>query len=199
MATNSRVVFSGENPGLTLYKPGTEEVVAAVSYWRCVYSAEGDGNATLIWVDPDGSGLGEQAPHAIFTDNVGVAKLVRDRFTRHFGGFKERGFESIEPTWARFFQEGDGRWYHRVVSNTGDTVVELVWWDIIDYQLRQRSDYELGPTKWDLATVICPCRMATITVNNQQVTGEVRVTEDGAEPGSSAFLAFSETWRASGN
>ena len=59
------IIFSGENPGLTLYKPGTDQVIAKVSYWRCVYSGAGDGNAMLIWVDPEASGLGSAAPHAI--------------------------------------------------------------------------------------------------------------------------------------
>ncbi len=189
------VVFSGENPGLTLYKPGTEERVAAVSYWRCVYSEHGEGNAMLIWVDPDGSGLGELAPHAIYTDNPGVAKLVTERFTRHFGGFNELGFENIEPTHARFFQESDSRWYHRVVCNDGSGVIELVWWDVADYQQVLRQGYTLGDTSWDLMTVICPCNKADVMINNHKVEGEVRTrTGDDGRPGSSCFLAFSETW-----
>jgi hypothetical protein len=189
------VVFSGENPGLTLYKPGTEDRVAAVSYWKCVYSEQGEGNVMLIWVDPEGSGLGELAPHAIYTDNPGVAKLVTERFTRHFGGFSDLGFDGIDPTPARFFQESDSRWYHRVVCNDGDGVVELVWWDVADYQPVLRQDYELGGTRWDLMTVICPCNEASVTVNNRPVSGEVRTrTGDDGLPGSSCFLAFSETW-----
>jgi hypothetical protein len=191
----SKVIFSGENPGLTLYEAGTDRVVAAVSYWRCVYSAHGDGNAALVWTDPMASGLGDASVHAIYTDNPAMARLVTERFVQHFGGFKDRGFLDVDPTHARFFQEGDGRWYHRVVANTGSAVVELTWWDVLDYQLRQRTDYQLGPTNWDLATVICPCKNATILVNNQRVTGEVRWSSDGEEPQSSAFLAFSETWR----
>jgi hypothetical protein len=190
------VIFSGENPGLTLYKPGTEQVVAAASYWRCVYSEHGEGNALLIWVDPGGSGLGELAPHAIYTDNPGVAQIVAQRFTQHFGTFSEHGFGSMEPTHARFFQESDSRWYHRVVANTGDEVIELVWWDVAEYQMVNRKDYDLGPSKWDLATVICPCRSATISVSNQQVTGEVQFSSEGDQAKSSAFLAFSETWVA---
>jgi hypothetical protein len=101
----------------------------------------------------------------------------------------------METTQARFFQEGDGRWYHRVVTNTGDSVIELAWWDIIQHELVQRSNYEVGPTKWDLATVICPCKNATISINNQQIEGEVRWKDDESGTMSSAFLAFSETWR----
>jgi hypothetical protein len=195
MAEHETITFSGENPGLTLYKPGTEQVIAAVSYWRCVYSEHGDGNATIIWVDPEASGLGADAPHAIYADNSGVGRLVAERFTQHFGNFKNLGFGEMETTQARFFQEGDGRWYHRVVTNTGDSVIELVWWDIIQHELVQRSNYEVGPTKWDLATVICPCKNATISINNQQIEGEVRWKDDDSGTMSSAFLAFSETWR----
>ena len=189
------VVFSGENPGLTLFKAGTEQRVAAVSYWRCVYSDQGEGNALLIWVDPDESGLGELAPHAIYADNPGVARLVTERFTRHFGGFSDLGFESMEPVNARFFQESDSRWYHRVVCNDGNGVIELVWWNVADYQQVLRQNHELGGTKWDLMTVICPCNEAQISVNNQPVQGEVQTrTNDDGTPGSSCFLAFSETW-----
>jgi hypothetical protein len=188
-----KVIFSGENPGLTLMKPGTDEPVATASYWRCVYSEHGEGNALLIWVDPDGSGLGQLSPHAIYTDNTGVARLVTDRFTQHFGGFKERGFTSIEPTPARFFQDSDSRWYHRVTCNPGDQVIELTWWDVLAYNVVERNDYELGDTKWHLTTLICPCGSAAISVRNQSVQGEVRVNQ-GESTSSSAFLAFSETW-----
>lgn len=188
-----KVVFSGENPGLTLMKPGTGEQVAAASYWRCVYSEHGEGNALLIWADPTGSGLGELAPHAIYTDNRGVAKLVTERFTQHFGGFKDLNFPAIEPTFARFFQESDSRWYHRVVCNPGDQVIELTWWDVLAYNVVESDNYELGDTKWRLTTVICPCSSASISVNNEPVQGEVRVNE-GETTSSSAFLAFSETW-----
>lgn len=188
------VIFSGENPGLTLYKPGTEQVVAAASYWRCMYSEHGEGNALLIWVDPNNSGLGGLVPHAIYTDNAGVARLVADRFTQHFGTFSEHGFGSMEPTHARFFQESDSRWYHRVVANPGSSVIELVWWDVAEYQMVNRKDYQLGPSTWDLATVICPCRSAEIRVANQPVAGDVRFSNDGGQAKSSSFLAFSETW-----
>jgi hypothetical protein len=190
------IVFSGENPGLTLYKPGTEQVVAAASYWRCVYSNAGEGNALLIWVDPESSGIGSAAPHAIFADNAGVARIVAERFTQHFGTFSAHGFGSMESTWARFFQESDSRWYHRVVANTGESVIELTWWEVADYQMVNRKDYALGPSTWDLATVICPCREATISIDNQPVSGEVRFTaaQGDEQAKSSAFLAFSETW-----
>ena len=187
------VIFSGENPGLTLMRAGSDQTVAAASYWRCVYSEHGEGNALLLLVDPSGSGLGDLAPHAIYTDNAAVARLVTERFTQHFGGFKDLGFAGMDTTPARFFQDSDSRWYHRVVCNPGDKVIELAWWDVLAYNVVERENYQLGDTRWRLTTLICPCEGASILVNNQQVQGEVRVNR-GDDISSSSFLAFSETW-----
>jgi hypothetical protein len=192
-AQRPSVVFSGENPGLTLYKPGTDQVVAAASYWRCVYSEHGEGNVLLIWVDQSAA-AGGSAPHAIYADNDGVAKLVATNFTQYFGPHQKLGWDGIEPTHARFFQESDSRWYHRVVCNPGDEVIELLWWDVLDQQMRYNPDMQLGPNRWELHTVICPCASASISISNQPVTGEVQSSTEGGTPMSSCFLAFSETW-----
>lgn len=192
------VIFSGENPGLSLYQPGSEARVAAISYWRSVYTEHGEGNALLIWVDPETSGLGDDAPHAIYTDNPAMAKLVAERFTRHFGGFDALDWPEIEPAHARFFQESDSRWYHRVVANTGDSVIELTWSDVIDYQPVNRENYLLGPSSWHLTTLICPCRNAEVRINDRAVEGEVHVRDGENGPTSSCFLAYSETWVETG-
>lgn len=193
-APAGKVIFSGENPGLGLYMPGTDQLIAAVSYWRCVYSAHGEGHAAIVWLDPEHSGPGAKVGTTIYTDNPAMARLVTDRYTQHFANYQNRGFDQVEPVHARFYQEQDSRYYHRVTVNTGDLIVEFIWWDVLEQQMRLRSDYQLGDTRWDLATVICPCASARILVQNEAVPGEVRVDRSGAQVGSSAFLAFSETW-----
>jgi hypothetical protein len=193
-----KVVFSGENPGLGLYKPGTDQLIAAVSYWRCVYSEHGEGHAAIVWMDPAETGPGATIGTTIYTDNPGMARLVANNWTQHFPNYKGRGFDTVEPVYARFYQEQDSRYYHRVTVNTSDQIVEFIWWDVLEQQMRLRSDYQLGPNSWDLATVICPCANARILVQNEAVPGEPRVNRDGPQVGSSAFLAFSETWVAKG-
>src|SRR5690348_10211744 len=128
---NGKVIFSGENPNLTLHKPGTDEAVARASYWRSVFSEAGDGSALLFWLAADAFGDGAAERKVLYTDNPGVAKIVIENMNNHFPGWSGLGFDQVEPTYARFFQEGDGRWYHRVVTNTGSEVAELSWWDVI--------------------------------------------------------------------
>lgn len=191
---NGKVIFSGENPSLELRKPGSDEVVAKASYWRCVFSEAGDGNALLFWLAANAMGDGSAEKKVLYTDNPGMAKIVIENFNTHFPGWRDLSFDQVEPTSARFFQEGDGRWYHRIVANTGSDVVTLNWWDVIEHQHRIRQGYTLGSNNFDLTTVICPCKEASISVNNQPIAGEVRWSTDGEKPQSSAFLAFAETW-----
>lgn len=191
---NGKIVLSGENPSLELCKPGGDEVIARASYWRSVCSEAGDGNALLFWLAADALGDGSAEKKVLYTDNPAMAKIVIENFNNHFGGWSDLNFSQVEPTYVRFFQEGDGRWYHRLVANTGSEVVALNWWDVIQHQHVIRQDYALGSNHFDLTTVICPCKEASISVNNQPVAGEVRWSTDGDEPQSSAFLAFSETW-----
>jgi hypothetical protein len=192
--TAGTVIFSGENPGLTIYRPGTTEVIAAMSYWRCVYSAAGDGNALLLWVADGATDNADFTGTHIYSDNAGMARIVADRFTQYFEDFQNRGFDTAEPKPARFHQDGDGRWYHRMVAYAGDNVIELTWANVLKRALFQPAEFKLGPTSWDVASYMCPCEHGSILINNQAIDGEVRVTRTENDLRSSAFMAFSETW-----
>lgn len=185
------VIFTGENPGLTLHDPGSDRVVAAASYWRCTYSAVGEGNALIIrYAGADG-----QPTRAIYADNAALGRFVTDTLTQHFGDFKDQGFADIAPTPARFFQESDSRRYHRVVCHSDERVSELVWRNVLDRQQLIGSRMILGGRGFELATVICPCDTASITIDDRLLPGEARVRRDGdGRVSSSAFLAFAESW-----
>ena len=191
----SPVIFCGENPGLALYG-SNGEIVANASYWRCTYSPHGEGNLLVLWLDRAGAGLGDGATTAIYTDNAAMARFVVDTLNQHFGGFSDKGLTAITPQPARFFQDSDSRWYHRVTCNTGDEVIELVWADIRDRQLMWGTEVEYGGKKFDLATVMCPCGEGKLMVNDRAAQGAPRVSERDGPPQSSAFLAFAESWVA---
>lgn len=188
------VIFTGENPGLSLFRPGSGELVAAASYWRCTYSAHGEGNALIFWLDCAAAGVGDGTLTAIYTDNAPMARFVTDTLNQHFGDFQDKGFPSVTPESARFFQESDSRRYHRVVTHAGEHSIELVWRDVRDYQQVIGSEMALGGRGFELATVICPCAEGAITFDGKPVQGEVRLTERDGRPQSSAFLAFAESW-----
>ena len=187
----SPVVFCGENPGLTLHAPGGDAVVAAASYWRCTYSPAGEGNALILWH----AGAGGGVTRAIYADNAALGRFVADTFTQHFADFQGHGFDRVAPTPARFFQESDSRRYHRVVCHAGEQAIVLDWRDVRDRQMIVGSGMVLGGHGFALATVICPCGEASITIDDRPLPGEARVTaDDGGRPRGSAFLAFAESW-----
>jgi hypothetical protein len=190
----SPVLFSGENPGIRLVRPGTSDAVALASYWRCTYSAHGEGDVLILWIAPGMAGLGEHGLRAIYTDNVPMARFVTDTFNQYFGGYQEKDFPSVQPETARFLQESGGDRSYRVVCYAADHTVELVWRDVISRQLMIFSDTRYGDRNFDTATVMCPCAGASITIDGQAVSGDVQPTEREGRPWSSAFLAFAETW-----
>ena len=202
MESKRPLALCGENPALTLYQPGTAVIVAVAGYWRCVYSPFGAGEAILVWVDPTTAGPGATASHAIYSDNLPMARYIVGTFNQHFPEFAGLGFGALEPLPARFFQESHER-YHRATCHAGSRTIELTWGEILDRRLFLRPGFPCGARRFDLSTVLCPCGTASLVIDGRAVVGEVRVrservqSETGGEasaPQSSAFLAFCETW-----
>ncbi len=185
------MVFSGENPLLMLYRPGAEQPIAVASYWRCSYSAAGAGEALVIWVDPEASGLGDRAPVGIFTDNAPMAQLVWETFNRHFDRLQGHGIEQLPPQPARFTQQSDGLRLYRVACSYGTTTIELEWRDASDV-FHTVTTPKVGGSLWEVTNVICPCADAGISVDGTAIPGEVGYPEGWFR--SSAFLAFAESW-----
>ena len=185
------VIFTGENPGLSLYRPGTDQPIAAASYWLCSSSPQGEGSALMIWADPQGSGLGDLAPHAIYADNAALARMLNADLNQHFGPFRDRGFADLEPQPARFSQQADGQRQHRIVCTTAATTIELIWQEVLDtYQKMNLTT--LGGREFRVSNVISPCARGSISVNGKLAAGEAR-RQEGLNS-SSAFLAFAESW-----
>lgn len=184
------VIFAGDNPLLMLYAPGTDEVVAVGSYWRCTWSAAGAGEALVIWVDR-AAGLGDRAPVGIFTDNAPMARLVWDRFNSQWDRLQGRGIEDRDIQPARFATLGDGMRRYRVTCAVGTTAIELEWRDALDV-FHAVTRPVVGGSQWEVANVVLPCADGSMRVDGVAVSGEVHQPEGDYR--SSAFLAFTETW-----
>lgn len=190
---HERVIFCGENPELRLYREGTEDVVALASYWRCAYSAHGQGHALFVWAAPEAL----FAP-VIYTDNESLARFLAHTLVQHFDGFEGLGFGSLTPKQARFVQSGDSRHIYRVLCYSDDGEIEVVWRDILDYRLPhtysnlfKRAEQEV---QYDVMNVICPVANGSLMLYGNAISGRVNSFHDGTMHRSSGFLAFSETW-----
>lgn len=185
------VFFSGENPGMTLYVPGTEQPAAVASYWHCTDSPNGVGQALVLWL---GITPSPAVQGGIFTDNLALAKVLVKNLTQHFPEFQGIPMETLAYVESRCEHTFDGTCY-RVVCQTAEIKIEIEWAEILDRKQVIWQQFPAGEAAYDLTTVICPCRVGRLQINDTPVRGEVKVvqTASGA-PASTAFLAFAETW-----
>jgi hypothetical protein len=186
------VFFSGENPGMTLYVPRTEQPVAVVSYWHCTDSPCGVGHALVLWLDPALSA--DVGQGCIFTDNPELAQMLVKNLTQHFPEFKDISIETLAYADAYCEHTFDGTCY-RVLCRTPETQVEIEWVEVLDRKQVVWPQFPAGQAAYDLTTVICPCRVGYLQINGKLLAGEVKTSQmnDGAFS-STAFLAFAETW-----
>jgi hypothetical protein len=186
------VFLSGENPAMTLFVPGTEQVAAVASYWHCVDSPRGIGHALVLWL-AEGTSLATDKG-GIFSDNLDLARILVEELTQHFQEFRDVPVGSLACADARCEDTFDGACY-RAVCQTPKTRIEVEWADILDRKQISWPRFPAGKAAYDLTTVICPCRSGRIRIDGRLLEGEVKTaqTADG-HLSSTAFMAFAETW-----
>jgi len=191
---NRPVFFSGENPGMTLYLPGTEQAVAVASYWYCTDSPWGVGHALVLWLETGITPTTDVGHGCVFTDNLDLAQVLVKNLTQHFPEFRDVPVETLAYISAHCEHTYDGMLY-QVVCLTPEIRVEIKWSEVLDRKQVVWPQFPAGQTAYDLTTVICPCRIGDIQINGKLTAGEVQIvqTADGRFS-STAFLAFAETW-----
>ena len=185
------VFFSGENPAMTLYIPGTEQVTAVASYWHCTDSPHGLGHALILWLADETTSVGHGG---IFTNNLELAKVLVTQLARHFPEFENVPVNTLPFAEAHCEHTYNGTSY-RAICQTTDTQIKLEWVDVLDRKQVNWPGFPAGDAAFDLTTVICPCKEGHIQVNDKVVDGEVQtIKADDGFFRSTAFLAFAETW-----
>ncbi len=183
----AQVLFAGENPLIMLYRPGGKDLVGVASLWHARYTEWGSGHSLLIWTDPVGTGLGEQAPTGIFTDNLPLARGLWDTFNRRWEPLLDHGLAEFPPEPARFSHRRDEAGNVRVDCQRGTSEIELAW-----YRPRPAIWTETFPYEYRTTAVILPCEGGSISVDGRTAAGEIRDHDDVFAR--SACLAYCETW-----
>jgi hypothetical protein len=185
------IFFSGENPGLTLYAPGTEGAVAVASYWHCTDSPMGVGHALVLWLKDENAAIGHGG---VFTDNLKLAEMLVKKLTQYFPEFENVPISALQYMQAHCGHTYDGTSY-RVTCQMSAAQVELEWSEPLDRKQILWPGFPAGEDTYDLSTVIRPCKIGKVQINGKGMDGEVKVTQNAEGMyASSAFLAFAETW-----
>jgi hypothetical protein len=197
----SPVAFCGENPVISLFKPGTDTITAAASYWHCTYSQHGEGTALLVYLD-DGNALALNQPSiAVYSDNMPLARYLTDTFNAQFEDWKPFGFSGTPIQQARFVRESDSRDFYRVACHAEGTRIDLHWNNLRKPEYRTFPDLfgggfgVAGDEHYHVSNVIFLCEQGSISINGKLTSGaaQTRTTPEGRFS-SSVFVALSETW-----
>jgi hypothetical protein len=189
------VFVCGENPAVSLFTPGTQQLIAVASYWQITHSAHGPGNALVLWLAEKALPGSQFSPSGIFSDNIPLARLLVNSLTRYFSEFRTVDVTALPYIDAICRQTRNSAGGYTVNCQAETLRVVVEWAEPLDQKMIAIPKFPAGDNIFDLVTVSCPCRSGSISVAGVSVPGEILVTtEPGGDVSSTAFLAFAETW-----
>ncbi len=178
-------LMTGENSFIRLSLDGGKTPSDRLSHWRVLWCPAGSGHALFIQ-----SSLTDNQVR-IYSDNAGVARwLQRTIETLLFPAFADAALPILAAEFARL---GDPR------STTVETVaagadrLRLTWWDCIEpFVLTMAPGANNRPL--GVFSTFFPARSAQVEMNGRFAKGQPWAEMRGDRQGSSACLAWSETW-----
>jgi hypothetical protein len=179
------VMMTGENSFVRLSPDGGKTMTDRFSHWRVLWCPAGAGHALFAQSTlTDGQ-------VRIWSDNIAVARwLQRSIETLLFPAFADT---KLPVAAAEFSRAGDPRAVatEDVVSATDR--VRLTWYDCIEpFVLTMAPGMNNRPI--GVFSTFFPARSAQVELNGRIATGQPWPEMRGDRQGSSACLAWSETW-----
>ena len=179
------VLMTGENSFIRLSKDGGKTPSDRFSHWRVLWCAAGPGH--VLFAQSELS----NGQTRIFADNAAVARWLQTTIeTLLHAPFADT---SVPVIHARFERAGDPRSAatERVVA--ADTDILLTWYDCIEsFVLNSPPGFNNRPI--GVFSTFFPARGAQVCMNGRFATGKPWPEMRGDRQGSSACLAWSETW-----
>ena len=163
------VLWGGDHLLLYLRRPGSDEDVTLVSYYRTLFSPAGAGRTAMVLSDLNGDGWGPDDHRAIYTDNPAMTAWARQNLARAPGHpFRD---PSLPVVTARFEDTGAvGSHFETHIVAPGAEIA-LTWQDFeapIAYEGVQGT---LAPD-YDIFSVLGPAARASVTINGRAAPGQ---------------------------
>ena len=179
------VLMTGENSFIRLSPDGGTTMSDRVSHWRVLWCPAGAGHALFIQSTLTGGQV------RVYSDNIAVTRWLQKTIeTLLFPAFADVTLPVIP---ARFARSG-GPWSTATETATGsDTRIALSWYDCIEpFVLNAPPGFNNRPI--GVFSTFFPARGAQIEIGGKVATGSPWPEMRGDRQGSSATLAWSETW-----
>jgi hypothetical protein len=181
----NEVMMTGENSFIRLSSDGGKTLSDRASHWRVLWCPAGGGHALFLQ-----STLTDGRVR-IYSDNIAVARWLQKSIeTLLFPAFADT---SIPVIGARFERQG-GPWSSATETVMSvDSRVTLTWYDCIEpFVLNAPPGFNDRPI--GVFSTFFPARAAQLEINGKVAPGNVWPEMRGDRQGSSATLAWSETW-----
>jgi hypothetical protein len=179
------VLMTGENSFIRLSPDGGTTLSDRASHWRVLWCPAGGGHALFLQSTLTGGQV------RIYSDNIAVARWLQTSIEKLlFPAFADT---SLPVVAARFDRHG-GPWSTATETVTAtDARVTMSWYDCIEpFVLHAPPGFNDRPI--GVFSTFFPARAAQLEVNGKVATGQVWAEMRGDRQGSSATLAWSETW-----
>jgi hypothetical protein len=181
----NEVMMTGENSFIRLSPDGGKTLTDRASHWRVLWCPAGGGHALFLQ-----STLTDGRVR-IYSDNIAVARWLQKSIeTLLFPAFADT---SIPVIGARFERQG-GPWSSATETvQAVDARVTMTWYDCIEpFVLNAPPGFNDRPI--GVFSTFFPARAAQLEINGKGATNSVWAEMRGDRQGSSATLAWSETW-----
>lgn len=179
------VLMTGENSFIRLSPDGGTTLSDRASHWRVLWCPAGGGHALFLQSTLTGGQV------KIYSDNIAVARWLQTSIEKLL--FPSFADTSLPVVAARFDRHG-GPWSTATETVTAtDARITMSWYDCIEpFVLHAPPGFNDRPI--GVFSTFFPARSAQLEVNGKVASAHVWPEMRGDRQGSSATLAWSETW-----
>ncbi len=179
------VLMTGENSFIRLSSDGGKTLTDRASHWRVLWCPAGGGHALFLQSTLTGGAV------RVYSDNIAVARWLQQTIeSLLFPAFADTAL----PVTSAVFARHGGPWSSATESVVAaDARITLSWYDCIEpFVLHAPPGFNERPI--GVFSCFFPARGAQLEVDGRAAPGKVWAEMRGDRQGSSACLAWSETW-----
>lgn len=182
----NQVRLTGENSFIRLAHTADGPQTTRTSHWRVLWSPAGRGQVLFVRSEITDNMV------RIYADNVALARWLQEEIeSMLFPAFADQNLPVIE---AAFEKTGDGQAFWTEMVDTDEESIRLTWYDFGEpFELTVAAGTGAFPHHGVYSCFI-PARRAQFSMNGRVAAGRPFPQDRDGRAGSTACLAWSETW-----
>ena len=179
------VLMTGENSFIRLSADGGKTLTDRTSHWRVLWCPAGGGHVLFIQSTLTDGKI------RVYSDNIAVARWLQKTIESVlFPAFADTSLPVVSAAFARH----GGPWSSATETIVAaDARIVMSWYDCLEpFVLNAPPGFNNRPI--GVFSTFFPARAAQLELNGRVATGSPWLEMRGDRQGSSATLAWSETW-----